>query len=239
MAPAARRLSRKEIRQPDKFITLTRSLYEGVRVRRVTLLVAVAALGVVLAALLGWRLYVGRQNALAAQEFNRGVALYRGQDYTAAAAAFDKAAAYRWSDFYSLALLYQTDSYLALNDLDKAIATARTALTSAPGDPLVRQGLLLGLAHAEERKGLCKEAVQHYTEAENVRYRDGNVPGPFKDHSLLGRARCSVQIDDLKGAIGAYREYLKQSGTDQSAYVSAQIAELEAKLAAQASANPK
>ncbi|HWO40729.1 MAG TPA: tetratricopeptide repeat protein [Candidatus Eisenbacteria bacterium] len=239
MAPATRRLSRKEIRQPDKFITLTRSLYEGIRVRRLAALAVAAVIALAVAAVLGWQLYIGRQNALAAKEFNRGVALFRGQEYKAAIEAFDKASAYRWSDFYGLALLYETNSYLALNDLDQAIETGRSALRSAPDDPLVRQGLLLALAHAEERKGLCPEAVQHYTEAEKIRYRDANVSGPFQERALLGRARCSAQLGDFKGAIGAYREYLKQSGTDQSGYVSARIAELEAKLAAEPTAKPQ
>jgi tetratricopeptide (TPR) repeat protein len=230
MATASRRLSRKAIRQPDKFITFTETLYDLVREHQVKVFAAAGALVVILVAIAAWQFYVQNQNTAAAHEFNRALGIYRAGNYREAISAFQKTQEYRWSHFYPLALLYETHSHLGLKDFDKAIESGRRLLNSRNPDPLVRQSGLLALGYAEEQRGLCKEAIQHYSEAEKTYFPDGKlIPGPLKDKALFGRARCSVQLGDLKGAIGIYREYLRQPDRELTAYVSAQIAELEAK----------
>lgn len=226
MATVSRRLTRKEIRRPDKFIVLTQNVSAVIQEHKSKVLLAAGILLALLLAILVWQLYVSRQNALAAEEFTRALALYRSGNYRDALPAFEKVEAYPSSRFYGLALLYQTNSHLALKDTDKGIETGRRLVRSGSPDPLVREAALTALAAAEEQKGLCKEAIQHYAGAEKI-------AGPLKDKALLGKARCSAETGDLKTAILTYREYLRQPDRELSAYVSAQIAELEAKAAAQ------
>ncbi|MGH7826840.1 MAG: tetratricopeptide repeat protein [Candidatus Binatia bacterium] len=234
MATASRRLTRKDIRQPDKFITVAQSFYDSAQKHRFKIFLAAGAVAVAVVVFLGWRFYVNHQNALAGQEFSRALTLYRDANYQDAIPAFQKVETYGRSHFYPLALLYQTNSYFALKDIDKAIETGRRLVGMGNMDSLVRQSALVSLAAAEEQKGLCKEAIEHYAEAERIYYSDArNVPGPLKDKATLGKARCSAQLGDAKGAIAAYREYLKQGDRELTPYVSAQIAELEAKATAQ------
>jgi tetratricopeptide (TPR) repeat protein len=228
MATASRRLTRKQIRQPDKFIVLTQNISALIQEHKVKVLLTAGILLAVLLAILAWQFYVNRQNRFAAEEFNRALALYRAGNYAAALPAFQKIEGYSASRFYSLALLYQANSHYALKDTDKAIELGRNLLRSGSPDPLVREAGLMALAAAEEHKGLCKEAIQHYGEAEKL-------AGPLSGPAALGKARCSAQTGDLKAAIATYREYLRQPDRELSAYVSAQIAELEAKVAAQPS----
>jgi tetratricopeptide (TPR) repeat protein len=222
MATASKRLTRKEIRRPDKFITATQNLSAFIQEHRIKVLLATGILLAVLVLMGAWRWHADRQNTYAAEQFNRALTLYRAGNYRDALAAFQKVEAYSSSRFYPLALLYETNSLSALKDTDKAIETGRRMLRSTSPDPLVREAALMALAAAEEQKGLCKEATQHYTEAEKM-------TGALKHSATLGKARCSAQMGDLKTAIATYREYLRQPDRELSAYVSAQIAELEAK----------
>jgi tetratricopeptide (TPR) repeat protein len=234
MATAIKRLTKKEIRRPDKFISLTQTSYDFVRAHKIAVLVAAGGLAAALLLILGWQVYVNRQTTLASQEFSRAMATYRSGNYRDAVAGFEKVEAYRWSRFYPVALLYQANSYFALKDFDKAIEAARRFVRSGHSDPLLRQSGLVLLASAEEQKGLCQEAVQHYAEAEIISYPAArNVSAPLKDRATLGKARCSAQLGDAKTAIAAYREYLKQPDRELAGYVSAQIAALQANTAPQ------
>jgi|ERR1043166_1739468 tetratricopeptide (TPR) repeat protein len=224
MATASKRLTRKDLRRPDWFQVTTEKaleIYEGNQVK-----VWIAAAVFVALLLLGWawQEYRERQNAMAAEEFNRAMTLFQAQNYRDAIPAFEKVQAYRWSRFSSLAYLYETNGYLALNDLDKAITTAQRFVATTSPDSLYRQIGLLALASTEERKNQCKPAIEHYAEAERT-------SGAMKEQATLGKARCARQIGDIKTALTAYREYLKDH---PGSYVALEIAELEANSAAPA-----
>jgi len=94
----------------------------------------------------------------------------------------------------------------------------------------LRQIGLLTLATAEERKSQCQEAIKNYAEA-------GNIKAAFTESGFLGEARCAIQLGDLKGAIAAYRQVLKdQAESPIASYVRFQIDELESKLSTQPAA---
>jgi len=66
--------------------------------------------------------------------------------------------------------------------------------------------------------------VSRFAEAEKI-------AGPFKDDALLGKARCSLQIQDPKGALASYRQYLTNyPGSERSGEISLRIQEVEAKI---------
>src|SRR5712692_2866295 len=222
MATASKRITRKSLRQPDWFQVTTERALEFYQDNQTKVLVAVAVLVSLLLGVWAWQEFKDRQNAAAAEEYRRAMSLFQAQNYRDAIPAFEKVEGYRWSRYSTLAYLYQTNSYMALNDYDRAMTTAQRFISATSPDSLYRQIGLVALATAEERKNLCKQAVEHYSEAEKIN-------APLKEKATLGKARCAEQIGDIKTALAAYQEYLKDH---PGSPVALQIAELEAKIAA-------
>jgi predicted negative regulator of RcsB-dependent stress response len=221
MAPTAgKRLTRKQIRQPDWFQVNSEMALEYYEGHQVQVLLAAVALIALLLGIWAWQSYKERQNIAAAQEFARAVELYQAEKFADAATAFEQVQAYRWSHYASLAYLYQANSYLATNQLEKALSAAQRYVSATNPGSLYRQISLVTLASAEERKNQCKQAIDHYTEAEKI-------AGAFKTNALLGKARCAEQLGDIKTALSAYRESLTDSPAGS---IVVKIAELEAKV---------
>ena len=221
MATASKRITRKSLRQPDWFQITTGKALEFYQDNQIKVWIAVAVVVALLLGIAGWQTFRERQNTEAAEAFRRAMSLFQSQNYRDAIPAFQKVEDYRWSHFSTLAYLYQTNSYLALKDYDKAIASAQRFISATSSDSLYRQIGLIALATAEERKNQCKQAVEHYAEAEKIN-------APLKEKATLGKARCAQQIGDIKTALEAYRDYLKEH---PDSVVALQIAELEAKAA--------
>jgi tetratricopeptide (TPR) repeat protein len=219
MATARKRITRKQLRQPDWFQVTTEKTLEFYQANQVKVWIGAAVLIALLLAAWGWQEFKEQQNGAAVEEFRRAMILFQAQNYRDAIPAFGKVQGYRWSRYSSLAYLYETNSYLALNNLDKAITTAQRFIATTSSDSLYRQIGLLALATAEERKNNCKQAVEHYAEAEKI-----NVA--MREKATLGKARCAQQLGDTKTALVAYRDYLKDH---PGSYVQLEIAELEAK----------
>ena len=227
MASTSRRLSRKELRQPDWFQTATESAFEFYQRQRIAVYLGLAAVVLILLGIWGWKVFKERQNERAAQEYGQAMSQYHAGKYREAIASLEKVQTHRWSSYANLAHLYEANSYLALNDYPKATNAAQRFIGGTDQNSLFRQIGLLTLAVIEERQSQCKEAITHYMEAATIK-------GAFIDRAFLGQARCAVQIGDLAGAIAAYRQLLKDQPESRSAsYVRFQIGELEAKLASQ------
>lgn len=220
MATASKRLTRKDIRQPDWFQRNTDQALDFLQHNQGKVIGAAAVLLLVLLAIGGWQIFKGRQDDQAAQELSRAMALYQEQKFREAIPAFEKVQTFRWSRHAVLAHLFLTNIYLSQNELDKAIAAAQRFISATAPDSLYRQIGLVALASAEERKAQCKQAVDHYAEA-------AHINGALKDRATLGKARCAAQNGDSKAALDSYKEYLKEN---PGAPVSMQIAELEAKV---------
>ena len=226
MATASKRITRKSLRQPDWFQVGTEKAYDFYQDNQLKVWIAA---GIVVAILLGvwaWQGFKDRQNAAAAEDFQRATTLFQAQNYRDAIIAFHKVQQYRWSNYAPLAYLYETNSYMALNDMDRAITAAQRFVTATSPDSLYRQIGLVLLATAEERKKQCKQAIEHYAEAEKIN-------GPLKEKATLGKAGCAEQLGDYKTALAAYQDYIKDH---PGSFVALQIAELEAKTGAKPAA---
>ena len=224
MAHASKRLSRRDIRRPDQFVALTGRFFHFVTHYKTNFIAAAAAIIIILLGLWGWEAYHTRQNRLAAREYGSALSLYHEGKYLQAVDAFVRLKSYSASSYSRLAILYQANSYLALEDPLKAIATLEELLQRERKETFLRQIGLLTLASLQERTGRCKEAVSRFAEAEKI-------AGPFKDDALLGKARCSLQNSDLKEALNSYRQYLTNyPGSERSGEISLRIQEVEAKI---------
>jgi predicted negative regulator of RcsB-dependent stress response len=223
MATSAKHLSRKELRQPDRFVLFTQRALGFVQEKR-RLLIVVGVL--ILAAILGisiWQIYKGRQNEEAAQHFDTAITLFRANKHKEAIPEFEKVEGYRWSHYASLAHLYEANSHLAINDLDKAAAAAQRFIASTDQNSLYRQIGLMTLGHIQELKNQCSDAIQQYAEAERI-------TGTLKESAVLGKARCYMAGGDTKSAIAAYQQYIKENPTSPiAARLMLQVAELQTK----------
>jgi predicted negative regulator of RcsB-dependent stress response len=223
MATAGRKLSRKELRQPDWFQRSTENALETFQTHRVLVLLAIAATIAMLLGIWGFQMFKERQDAAAAPEFAHAMSLYQAGQHKEALAAFQKVETYRWSRYANLAYLYQANSYLELNDLTKAAAASQRFIVGTKDNSLMRQVGLFTLANVEERRSDCNSALQHYAEAQRI-------SGAFQDAALLGKGRCLEATGDLKGALAAYKDYLKNQSNSP---VALQVAELEARVGRQ------
>jgi hypothetical protein len=224
MATASKRISRKQLRQPDWLHVTTEKALEIYQDNRFKVLIGAAAIIVLLLMIGGWQVFKERQNVAAAQEFTKAFSLYQAQKYRDAVSAFQNVEAYRWSSYSLLAHLYEANSYLAINDFEKAVASGQRFLAGAGSNSLFKQMGLLVLATAEEKKSDCKQAVEHYSEA-------ANINAALRDRAIMGKGRCSEELGDTKGAIAAYKEY-QQNNPDP--VLAVRLAELEAKTSGQA-----
>jgi predicted negative regulator of RcsB-dependent stress response len=227
MASTSKRLSRKELRQPDWFQTVTESAFESYERHRSAVYAGIAVLVLVVVGIWGWGAFKERQDATAAEEFGQAITQYHAGKYREAIAALAKVETYRWSRYANLAYLYEANSYLALNDPAKAANAAQRFIVGTDQNSLMRQIGLLTLADIQERQSQCKEAIKNYVEAAQIK-------GAFSERAILGQARCAVQLGDLQGGIAAYRQLLKdQPESSLSSYITFKISELESKVGAQ------
>lgn len=219
MATASKRITRKQLRQPDWFQVSTENALEYFNRHKTLVFAALAGLLLLAGAIWGWQIFKQRQNVAAAQEFTKAMELYQGDKHQEAIAAFENVKDYRWSRYSVLAHLYLANSYLATNDLDRAISEAQRSLAATRPNSLYRQIALIALATAEERKNQCKDAIGHYREAQNI-------AAALQNRAILGKARCAEQLGDTETALAAYKEYLKDN---PGSLFAVRVAELESK----------
>ncbi|MGH7852514.1 MAG: tetratricopeptide repeat protein [Candidatus Binatia bacterium] len=219
MATAGRKLSRKELRQPDWFQVASENSLDYFNHHKNVVFGVVAGVLVIAAIVWGWQIFKERQNLAASQEFTKAMTLFQGEKYPEAIAAFETVKDYRWSRYAVLAHLYLANSYLATNDSDKAINEGQRSIAATRPNSFYRQIALVTLATAEEQKKDCKNAVQHYSEAQNI-------SGALQGRAMLGKARCAEQLGDSATAIASYKDYLKDN---PGSPLAVKLAELEAK----------
>jgi hypothetical protein len=222
MATASKRITRKQLREPDWFQVSTENLIEYVKRHRNLVVGVLAGLLLLGAAMWGLQVFKERQNVAAAAEFTKAMELYQADKHNEAIAAFENVKAYRWSRYSVLAHLYLANSYLVTDNLDKAINEGQRSLAATRPNSLYRQIALTTLATAEERKNECKSAIEHYSEAQRI-------AGALESRATLGKARCAEALGDTPAALAAYKEYVKDN---PGSPLAVKVAELEAKAPA-------
>ncbi len=214
----ATRVTRKELRQPDWFQVNSDKVIDFIQIHMVQAISAAAVALLVLAGVWSWGGYKENQNIAAGQEFTKAVESFQAAKYTEALSGFDKVQGYRWSRYAGLAHLYQAHIYLAMSNLDKALDAAQRAVSATAPNSLYRQLALVALGSAEERKNQCKNAMDHFIEAQQI-------AGPLQNDATLGKARCAEQLGDRPMVIAAYKEFLKDN---PGSSIALKLAELEA-----------
>lgn len=220
MATASRRITRKQLRQPDWFQVSSDYALQYFTGHKAAVFAVAAGILVLVAVLWGWQSYKENQNVMASREFGRALSLFQDQKYSEAIAAFEKVQGFRWSRYSVLAHIYLANSYLAANQLDKALNAAERSVVATKPDSLYRQIALVTQAETEEQMKQCKTAIGHFAEAERI------AGGALQSRAVLGKARCAEQLGDTKTALQAYKDYLRDN---PGSSLAVKVAELEAK----------
>lgn len=224
MVRPPKRVTRKDLRQPDQFVTLTGRIIDFATEHRAPLLATAALLVVALFGAWGWNFYRATQNRLAAQQYSRALGLYHEGKYREALTQLDQVNSYYSPIYRRLSLLYQGSSYAALKEPQKAEEALKDFLSKERKDPLLRQLAFITLGYAQEKAGRCQEAARNFTEAEKL-------AGPFKEDALIAKARCSLQGGNYQEALGAYKQALTSfPGSERTSEVTLAIQEIEGRI---------
>lgn len=181
MAAARKRILRKDIRQPDRFMVLLGRCNDFIKANRDRLIGLAAAVVVVLGAVFGWQYYRDYQRDLALQNYNKGLREYQEERYEAALESFRSLRARGEAPYDVLANLYIANSYVALDQPGKAVETLGGEV-SAERDGFLNQVTLVTLGLAQEMNGSCEEAMQSLSRALDHQ-------GPLRQEAMLGKAR--------------------------------------------------
>ena len=201
MVRVRKRITRKEISQPDHFITFTSRFFRLFKQYRPRVLLALSLIIAAFLTVWGWSLYSGRQNRLAAQVYSLATEAYRDGNFQDALDGFVRLSAYRRSVYGRLALLYRAQSHIALKQPTEAVPVLQEFLEKERENLYLRQLALVTLGYVHEKAGQCSQAVKAFEEARKL-------TGPLQEDALLAKARCSSQNGDLKEALDAYKAYL-------------------------------
>jgi predicted negative regulator of RcsB-dependent stress response len=219
MAAARKRILRKDIRQPDRFMVLLGRCLDFVKANRDRLIGSAAAVVVVLGAVFGWQYYRGYQRDLAVQAYNKGLQEYQEGRYDDALTSFQNLQKRGEAPYDRLAGLYVANSYIALEQPGKAVETLG-ADSSGEQDGFLNQVELVTLALAQEMNGSCEEAVQSLSRA--LGYQ-----GPLRQEAMLGKARCNVRLGKTQDAVESYKAYLKEFPDGETVEIALRLQQLE------------
>lgn len=218
--PTTKRLTRKDIRQPDRFIDFMAKSGRFLKEQKKL----VAGLVIVVAALWGWSLYQQRENETAAGKYFQALALYRTGNYREAVPALTQLSAHRRSIYGRMALLHLAHSQTALGQDATAAETLKEFIRRNDREPGLRQIGYVNLGYIQEKSGKCVEALVSFAEAQKLE-------GSLKDEATLGQARCNAQSGKPKIAIDFYRQYLStHPASGRNGEISLKIQELEAAI---------
>jgi len=199
-----RKISRKELRQPDEFVSVVdhagRFLAENLS--RV-IIAAVAAIAIIATAF-SIRFYEQHQARMASEDFYQAMRALERKDYKAAEQGFSALAeSRRGSSIGRLADLYLATAYMDENQPAKARDVIEIFLQGR-GQPLFRQIALTEL-------GVANEDLGDYRKAHDAYLRAAMIDGPRKQAAEFGVARTLARQGQKAEAIAAYQQYLKEN----------------------------
>jgi tetratricopeptide (TPR) repeat protein len=199
-----RKLRRKELRQPDEFVTFFENLTSYLLDNLVQVIIGACA-AIALAAIgVGVYFYMQFRDRLVADQFYAAITALDHKEYKTAERDFSQLVEdHPGASLGRLARFYLASCYMA----EKDPAKARDALNEylAGDDRLTFKSLALAqLGVAYEDLGQFREAHKAYSEA-------AKLPGPQKLQAELAAARMLVREGQKDAAIAAYRQFLKEN----------------------------
>jgi len=213
------RIRRKDLRQPDEFVSLANQAANYAREHARPLGWAAAVAGILLVVAFSLLSFRSVQRQRASTELGQAMTTYDNQKYADAEKLFEDFLQ-RWpsSDEAPMARFYAGQAALAQGNYEQAALSLQGAL-SGLGREYLRQEALVGLGYTLEAKKDYTGAAKHFGEAATLR-------GPYRESALLGQARTTELAGDTASAKALYEQFLN----DYPA--SAEAARLRAHVAA-------
>lgn len=209
MARTEPRLTRKDLRQPDEFQTLTRQALDFVEANRTAVMAALGAAIVLLLAIVAYRMISQSREASASAAYAEARALLTDKKYADAASRFDEVAnAYSGTSYGPLALLERGNALLLADQAADAAAAYEAFLRTSPPAEYLRQLARTRLGYAQEKLGKAAEAQQSFTTA-------STMTGPFVAEALYGAARNAETAGDAANAKELYGRLLEKFPTSE------------------------
>ena len=224
MVRSRKRITRKDIRQPDQFFTFTSKVFGYFEEHRVKIFVALGLVIALSLALWGWQQYQSKENRLASQAYASALEAFHDGKFQTALDLLDRVEAYRSPSYQRLAILYRANSHIGLKQPKDAVPLLEDFLSRTPKNSYLRQLALTNLGYAHEMANQCKEAISAYDQA-------ANIDGPQKEQAFLSKARCTTTLGQFSEAVKLYREYLATyPGSVRVMEIPRRIQELEQKI---------
>jgi predicted negative regulator of RcsB-dependent stress response len=196
-----RKITRKELKQPDEFATLFDSAYDFLLANLQKVLISAGVVVAAGAIVVGLYYYERSRDENTALRFNRALAaLTAGQNKQAELDFKSLADLEPNRRLGRLARFYLANAYLADNDPAKA-RDSLVQFLEEEHDPMFSSLAWTNL-------GVVYESLSEWSKAAGA-YRNGaSAPGPEQIRAELAMARMLAKAGDKQGAIGAYREFL-------------------------------
>lgn len=220
-------IRRKDLKDPDEFITLTHHALEFLKAHERQLAIAVVAVVAVGAVAFGIRTYQGWQEARAETAFGAARKDFAARRFDTAASGFGKVST-QWpgTTYGRLALVFLGNSYAELGKADEAERAFRSSL-GAVRDPLLKQLAHYNLGLLELKKGDKKAGIQELSEA-------SQIEGPLRSAAWFARLSTGEQfVENVSSGMKAIEEL----GPEAREYVDSQMAaQMKRDLASQPAA---
>jgi predicted negative regulator of RcsB-dependent stress response len=205
MATVARpKLSRKELKQPDEFISILDQSIEYVSKNVARVILGAVGLVAILAIIFGIRFYWQHQQQLAAEQFYQAVNALNQKDYKTAAIGFsDLAQSQPGSDLGHLSGFYLGSTYLGEGQPAKARDAINEFLQGSAPSAFTQLALC--------QLGVANENLNDFRQAQQAYARAAAIQGPERSRAELSSARMLAKLGDKRGAIAAYQSFMKEN----------------------------
>ncbi len=197
---ARRRITRREIKKPDEFISATERAFRFLMEHRRQALYLALAVVAAVAGTFGYRYYESKQEARAETALYRALSLEERTE-----ALRDVVSLHGGRKAGELARLYLAHELRKKGELSEAEARYREVLKRASQGSYERELARWGLAYVLEEKGELREALSLYLAL--LRQNGGHLP---REEAFLGAARIHEKLGQKREALGLYRALLKE-----------------------------
>ena len=211
-----KRITKKQLREPDEFITLTERVFHFAGEHGKKMLAGGILFLVIFLAILFYQMWerkkdeeAARAYGVASEMYERGIAQVREgstQDYKEILAKFDEVVAkFPRTQFGKLSLIYGGNIYLKQGEYDEAIKAYSAFIEKAGKQELYKYFAWDGLGHAYEGKKDYGKAIEAYQKILDV------SKGFQLEEAHLNMGYCYEKLGKSKEALENFKAFLKNS----------------------------
>jgi tetratricopeptide (TPR) repeat protein len=203
---AKRRITKKQLREPDEFVTVGAKAMKYVTAHLTYIGLGVLLLAVIIVAILLWRQHQAVREDMAFTLLGRGITLYQQEEKREDALPIftELINDYPGTTGGKVALLYRGRSYMLQGDYDQAIADF-TLFLKRPSQPFLRVIAFNALGNSYSAKGEYQQAIDNFQQV----IASGDEW--LKPYALLQMGMCWEKLGDKKKATEAYQASLDLS----------------------------